>query len=33
MTGEPNDIVTSIITHEIIPEATQRYELWLADIR
>ena len=33
MTREPDEIVTSIISHEILPEATARYEQWLSDIR
>lgn len=32
-TREPQEIVTSIISHEILPEATAKYEQWLIEIR
>jgi uncharacterized protein len=33
MTLEPDEIVTSIIAHEILPSAMPMYEKWLAEIR
>ena len=32
-TVNPQNIVTSIIVHEVAPDAVQEYEAWLADIR
>lgn len=32
-TVNPQNIVTSIIVHEVAPDAVQEYETWLADIR
>ena len=32
-TLDPQEIVTSIIVHEVEPDAAEQYETWLVDIR